>query len=78
MAISVTSLSERFLAKFAFERHVIVMNSQMISQVAQLWELKRALFALKYLVHPLGVAVQSMDQIVVSFVMDLFTTSDDL
>jgi|TARA_B110000285_G_scaffold2244_1_gene2376 hypothetical protein len=46
MAVSVTSLGERLLAKIAFERHVIVVDTQMVSQVAKLWELKRAFLAL--------------------------------
>ena len=34
MAISVSSLGERLATKLAFERHVIVVDSQMVSQVA--------------------------------------------
>jgi hypothetical protein len=46
MAVSVTSLSERFVAQFAFERHVVVVYPEMVSQIAKFRELERALFAL--------------------------------
>ena len=75
MPVSISCLSEGFLAKSTLEGHFIVVDTQMISQVAQLWELEWTLLALQDLVHPLGAAVEAVDQEVVSFILDLLMVS---
>ena len=74
MAVSVACLGERLSTKATFERHVVVVYTKMVSQIAELWEFQWTLFALQYLIHPFSVAVQSMDQKVVSLVNDLLVT----
>lgn len=71
MSVPVACLGERLTTEFTFERHVVVMYTKMVSQIAELWEFQWALFTLQYLIHPFSVAVQSMDQKVVSLVYDL-------
>lgn len=39
MAISVTSLSERLTTELAFERHIVVVYTKVVSKIAELWEL---------------------------------------
>lgn len=46
MAISVTSLSERLSTELALERHIVVVYPQVVSEIAELWELQGTLFAL--------------------------------
>lgn len=75
MSVSISGLRERFHAKPALEGHVIVVDAQMVSQIAQFWEFEWALLALQDLVHPLRTAVETMDQEVVSLILDLFMVS---
>jgi hypothetical protein len=46
VSVTVSRLSERFIAEVAFERHVFIMDSEMVSEVAKFGELQWALFAL--------------------------------
>jgi len=75
VSVSIPCLREGFLAKSTLEGHFIVVDAQMISQVAQLRELEWTLLALQDLVHPLGATVEAMDQEVVSFILDLLMVS---
>lgn len=68
MAISVPGLCETFFAEFAFKRHGILVNTDVISQIAKLWELKRAHFALQDLIHPFCLWVIHMYKIICLFV----------
>jgi len=71
VAIPVTSLGEGLVAEGAFERHVLFVDSHVVTEVAEFGELHRALFALEYLVQSLGLGVHSMDEIVLALVLDL-------
>lgn len=71
MAVPVAGLGERLTTEFTFERHVVVVYTKVVSEIAELWEFQWTLFTLQYLIHPFSVAVQSMDQKVVSLVNDL-------
>ena len=75
MAITISSLSERFVTNTTLKRHFIIVNTEMISKIAKFREFKRTLLALQNLVHSLSVLVQSMDQKVVSFILDLVESS---
>ena len=74
MSVPVACLGERLPTEFTFEGHVVIVYTKMVSQIAELWEFQWALFTLQYLIHPFSVAVQSMDQKVVSLVDDLLVT----
>ena len=76
MPIAISCLSKLFTAQIATEWHVAVVYPQMISQVAQLWELQRAKLALKQLVHTLGFLVHTTYNEVVSHVHDLLTVNN--
>ena len=68
MPIAISRLSKLFTAQVATEWHVAVVYPQMISQVAQLWELQRTQLALEYLVHALRVLVQPTNNKIVSLI----------
>lgn len=57
MSISVTGLSEAFIAIFAGEWHGILVDTDVISQVAEFRELQWTHLALQYLVHPLRIRI---------------------
>lgn len=75
MSITVTGLCERFIAESTLERHVLVVYAQMVTEVAQFWELQGTLLALKDLVHALGLYVQAMKDVVIPLVLDLLIAS---
>ena len=57
MSISVTGLCEAFIAILAGEWHRILVNTDVISQVAEFRELQWTHLALQYLVHPLRIRI---------------------
>lgn len=70
MTVSVASLREGLLAVLALERHAVLMDSDMVSEVAEFWELQRAVLALEDLVHALGLGVVLVDDLVIALVDD--------
>lgn len=75
MSVPVACLGERLTTELTFERHVVIVYTKMVSEIAELWELQWALLTLQYLIHPFSVAVESMDQKVVSLVNDLLVAN---
>ena len=74
MAVSVASLREGLLAVLALERHTVLMDSDMVSEIAEFWKLQRAVLALKDLVHTLGLWVVLVDNLVIALVHDFTLT----
>lgn len=68
VAISVSFLSKWFLTVLALIRHAILMDSNVIKHVTQLWKSQRAVVALQNLIHSFGLAVVPMDNFVIAFV----------
>ena len=71
MTVSVASLGEGLLAVLALEWHAVLMDSDVVSEVAQFWKLQRAVLALQDLVHALGLRVVLVDNLVITFINNL-------
>lgn len=72
MPVSIASLSECFSAERTFERHVIFVDPDMVTQVAQLWEFHGAQLALQNLIQSFRFRIHSVNQEVFAFILNLF------
>jgi hypothetical protein len=72
VAVSVSSLSEFAVAVFAWEGQFILMDADVVTEIAEFGEFHGAELTLENLVHSFSVRVHLMNQNVVSFIFALF------
>ena len=75
MAVTISGLSEWFVTNATLKRHFIIVYTEMITKIAKFREFKRTFLALQDLVHSFSVLVQSMNQVIVSFVLHFVKSS---
>ena len=69
VAVSVASLRKCLVAKWTLERHVVLVNPHVVTQIAKLRELHRTLLALQYLIQTLSFCVHSVNQVVLTLIL---------
>ena len=74
MSISIASLCEWFATKLALEWHLVLVDSQMVSQVAKFWELQWATLAHEHLVQSLRYRIEFVNEPIFSHIFDLFVS----